>query len=72
MTFSERLRTLRTAKQVSQERLARDASLSLGCVARYESGQRQPTLPSLVRLARALDCGIEQLADAAAPAEAGA
>lgn len=53
-TFAQRLRELRDATGLSQEKLARAADLSASAVRDYESGRKEPTLRSALRLAHAL------------------
>lgn len=54
MEFSERLVHLRKHKQLTQQALADAAGVSASILKRYESGNAQPTLPVLRRLAIAL------------------
>ena len=48
--FPERLRQLRKNQHISQRTLSELCGLSKNAVARYESGERIPTLPTLEAL----------------------
>jgi transcriptional regulator with XRE-family HTH domain len=50
----EGLRRLRLAAGLSHARLARAVGVPVDTVRKWETGQRRPTITSLVRLARAL------------------
>jgi tetratricopeptide (TPR) repeat protein len=63
--FAERLRTLRSARGLTQRDLAGDA-LSISYVSLLESGRRQPTPATVKLLAQALSCDV---ADLVGPAE---
>ncbi len=52
--FSGKLKTLRTAKAMSQEELAEKSGLSLRTIQRIENNETEPRGDSLKRLARAL------------------
>lgn len=55
MTFGELLKTLREERGVSQARLARHVSLDHSYLSRLESGQRSPSIETIVRIAKALN-----------------
>lgn len=55
------VRVLREQRQWSQERLAREAGISTGYVARLEKGQHDPSLSTLEKLARALGASVSRL-----------
>jgi transcriptional regulator with XRE-family HTH domain len=64
--FGDRLRELRAASGLSQERLAGMAGMHTTYVGRLERGTIAPTLDTIVRLASALDldparlvCGLQ-------------
>jgi transcriptional regulator with XRE-family HTH domain len=59
MTIGQMLLSLRKARQLSQEDLARLAGTSPVSVWGYEVGEMVPTLGNLMRLARALNVGLE-------------
>jgi len=59
--FGKRLRTLREAAGKSQGELADKAGLSRVFVNQLEAGNRDPSLSTLTRLARALGVKLEAL-----------
>jgi len=65
--FGARLRTLRDAAEISQERLAHDAGLSWSTVSQVERGDRSVRLPTLLRLAAALGVTPGELLDGIRP-----
>lgn len=67
--FKERLLLVRRRLGMSQETLAREAGLFNTDISKYERGQSMPTLPRLVRLARALGCTSDSLLGLDAPEE---
>lgn len=52
--FGKNLRALRTKRGLSQERLAESADLHRNMVNFLENGRRNPSLATIVKLARAL------------------
>lgn len=54
MTFANQLRTLRDAKGLSREALADKAGISRQSVALLEDGDRNPSLETAEKLAKAL------------------
>ena len=52
--FGEVLRQVRTSRDVSQQDLALEAELDRTYISLLERGQRQPTLTTIILLARAL------------------
>ena len=52
--FPGRLRTARTARNLSQSELARRAALQASAVSHFETGTRKPSFDNLKRLADAL------------------
>jgi transcriptional regulator with XRE-family HTH domain len=62
-----RIRDFRQARGLSQDQLAKVMGVDPSQVSRWESGDREPTLESISRLARALDVSIDVLMHA--PAE---
>lgn len=58
MTVAEKLRALREKAGLTQAAMAERAGLSLGTIRNYEQDLRMPTLPAVVKLARAVgvDC----------------
>ncbi|WP_075780204.1 helix-turn-helix domain-containing protein [Marinitoga sp. 1137] len=61
MNFSERLKQLREEKGISQRQLARDLNFSSAAVSLYESGQREPTLTALEKLAKYFNVSLDYL-----------
>lgn len=59
--FGLRLRAIRTAKGLSQERLGEATGLSTNYIGEMERGLKAPGLGVLVRLARALDVSLHEL-----------
>lgn len=57
------IKRARLAAFMSQEELARASSISRISIARYESGQREPTLAVAAKIAAALGCTIEDLVE---------
>lgn len=51
MVFGERLRTLRTAKKMSQKELAEKIGTAKSIVSFYESGERFPSFDVLIKIA---------------------
>lgn len=61
--FGERLRSLRDAAGLSQERLAHEAGLDRTYVSGIERGIRNPSLQNIGKLARAMRVPIRDLFD---------
>lgn len=61
MEFHENLRTLRTDKGLTQQALANMIKIQVLQIRRYESGQSQPMLDVIRRLAIALECSTDEL-----------
>lgn len=59
--FENRLKTVRTAKDLSQGELARQADVTRQAIYAIEAGQYLPTTAVALRLASALDCRVEDL-----------
>jgi len=56
-----RIRKLRAEQGLTQEQLARKANVSLGYLARLETGHHDPKLSTLLRIARALGVSVTEL-----------
>ena len=56
-----RLRQLRKVKELTQEDLARKAGVTLGYIARLETGRHDPKLSTLRKLAKALGVSVAEL-----------
>jgi transcriptional regulator with XRE-family HTH domain len=62
MVQSIKIKRLREKKGLSQERLARLADVSNNTVVNIESGkQKNPTVDTISKIAKALDVSIEEL-----------
>lgn len=61
MNFPERLATLRKARQLTQQQLADKVDLHISQIRRYESGDSQPTLEVIRKLAIALSVSADML-----------
>lgn len=60
--ISGNLRKLRKKRECSLEKVARLADLSLNTVVKIESGvNKNPTIETLTKLAKALDVGVDDL-----------
>ena len=59
--FGKQLQQLRTRRGLTQEQLAVTAGLSRAFLARLELGQHDPSLSTLVRLAKALRVSVTEL-----------
>jgi transcriptional regulator with XRE-family HTH domain len=59
--FGERIRVLRTARGLTQEKLAGKADLTTGFVNNVEHGRKVPSLTTILKLARALDVDAAEL-----------
>ena len=59
--FSERLRTARAKRELSQEALAKRANLQATAISHFETGTRKPSFDNLRRLADALDVTTDYL-----------
>lgn len=59
--FGKQLQRLRTRRGLTQEQLAVTASLSRTFLTKLELGQHDPTLSTLVRLAKALRVSVTEL-----------
>ena len=62
--FGEKLKTLRTLKGLTLEQLAFEADIELSQVHRVEKGKINPTLTTLIALAKGLDITLAELVGA--------
>lgn len=60
-TLGEKIKYYRKLKGYSQENLADKTSLSKMSIRRYESGERQPGLDALKKIAAALECQVSDI-----------
>jgi len=61
MNFSARLLQIRKSQGLTQQGLADAAMLHINQVRRYEAGSAQPTLEGLIKLAKSLHVGLDDL-----------
>jgi transcriptional regulator with XRE-family HTH domain len=54
-TFANRLQSLRELRGITQAELGRKAGMAAASISHFETGQRTPSLDSLVKLADALE-----------------
>lgn len=60
--IGERVRDIRIKRNISQDRLSKLADLSLNTIVNIESGlNSNPTIDTLVKIARALDISVDVL-----------
>ncbi len=59
--FSERLRALRTGRNISQERLAKELNYGYTAIANYESGRNEPSIAGLRSIADFFDVSVDYL-----------
>jgi transcriptional regulator with XRE-family HTH domain len=62
--LGDAIRTVRTAANLSQEKLAEKAGLSTVFISRVERGKESPSVDSLVKIARALSVTVRDLVQA--------
>lgn len=60
-TFSGRLLQLRKSKGLSQESVAKEAGITSRTYQRYESGEREPVVSVLIRMADLYGVSIDYL-----------
>ena len=70
-SFPANLKALRELRKLTQAELGNRAGMGAASVSHFETGQRAPSLDSLVKLADALDVTVDTLLGRA-PVEAGA
>jgi transcriptional regulator with XRE-family HTH domain len=59
--FGERVRQLREARKLSQEKLAQAADLTTSFVSTLERGRKTPSLTTVLKLARGLEVDAAEL-----------
>jgi DNA-binding XRE family transcriptional regulator len=57
------IKKLRIAAGMSQDDLAKAAGISRIAIARYETGERTPSIITAVKIANALGCKVDDLID---------
>ena len=60
-SFSERLKDLRTAKNLTMEQLGNEIGSTRATISNFENGQRKPSLDMLIKLADYFDVSIDYL-----------
>ena len=60
-SFAENLKELRLEKGVGQVELAEKIGVSKGIISLWENGKREPTLSSLIALAKFFEISIDTL-----------
>ena len=58
-----KLRQVRTEKGLTQVELSRKSGVSRSKISQYESGQMFPQIPTLLKLAKVLDCTLNDLVE---------
>lgn len=61
LAFGQALQEARKAKGLSQEDLAFESGLDRTFISRLENGRRQPTITTIIQIARALDTSATSL-----------
>lgn len=59
--FSERLKTLRFTRKITQERLSKDLDVGRSSISHYENGEQIPDLYKLITIAKYFDISIDYL-----------
>lgn len=59
--IAQRLRTARTRRRLTQQALASRLGMSREAISRYESGERDMHIATLIDLSRALGCPLAEL-----------
>lgn len=60
--FAERLKELRIEKKIGQIQLAKEIGVSKGIISLWENGLREPTLSSIIALAKFFEVSLDYLA----------
>lgn len=66
-TLAHRLKVLRAEARMDQQALADASGVSLGAIARYETGRNVPQLDTAFAIATALNCRIDDLVGLPSP-----
>ncbi|MDR3262995.1 MAG: helix-turn-helix domain-containing protein [Clostridiales bacterium] len=61
INFGERLKELRTERNIGQVELSKAISVSKGIISLWENGLREPTLSSLIALAEFFNVTLDEL-----------
>ncbi len=60
-TFKENLKLLRTEQNIGQIQLAKEIGVSKGIISLWENGLREPSMSSLIQLAKYFNVSIDFL-----------
>ena len=63
MRFCEKLTKIRKEKNLSQEALAEKLGMSRQAISKWESGNSYPDMATLIKVAKVLDCTLEDIID---------
>lgn len=63
MKFQEKLSRMRKEKNLSQEALAEKLGMSRQAISKWESGNSYPDMATIIKVAKVLDCKIDDLID---------
>ena len=55
------LKKIRTEKEISQTELAYAIKTNPNNISRYENGEREPDIKTIIAIAKALECTIDEL-----------
>ena len=61
--FPEKLKELRSSKNIGQVELAKSINVSKGIISLWENGLREPTLSNLITLAEFFCVSLDELVD---------
>ena len=59
--FKEKLKSLRKERRLGQIELAKELGVSKGTISLWENGLREPTMSSLIRIAKYFDVSVDFL-----------
>lgn len=59
-----RLKEIRLNKGITQEDLAKELNVGQNTISQWETGERTPRVPTLIKLAEVLDCSVGELLEA--------
>ena len=61
LKLSERLYSLRKERKLTQDSVAKELGISMKSYCRYEKNEREPTAPTLVKMARFYHVSLDYL-----------
>lgn len=59
--FKDNFKYLRIEKEIGQEKLAKELGVSKGVISMWENGKREPTMSSLITIAKYFNVSIDYL-----------